>query len=174
MTMATRAGAEPSKATSPVVAHLERTNPHYGAAVVAGLIAGTVMSMAMMLIALLRGQSIWSMPNMIAAMWLGPQVATASFGLPTMVGILTHETTSALMGLIAVPFVAGLSGGRVMLVSLAYALASYPLVFSLVMSWANPTMYQRAPMVQMTWGHLIFGAVFGLVYAKLALRPVRP
>lgn len=93
---------------------------------------------------------------------------------PTMVGILTHETTSALMGLIAVPFVAGLSGGRVMLVSLAYALASYPLVFSLVMSWADPIMFQRAPMVQMTWGHLIFGAVFGFVYAKLALRPVSP
>ena len=173
MTMATRAGAEPSKATSPVVAHL-RTNPHYGAAVVAGLVAGTVMSMAMMLVALLRGPSIWSMPNMIAAMWLGPDVATESFGLPTMVGFLTHATTSALMGLVAVPFVAGLSRGRVMLVSPAYALASYPLVFSLVMSWADPIMYQRAPMVQMTWGHLIFGAVFGLTYAKLALRPVRP
>ncbi|MCY7378619.1 MAG: hypothetical protein LH467_04680 [Gemmatimonadaceae bacterium] len=52
-------------------------------------------------------------------------------------------------------------------VSLAYALASYPLVRSLVLSWANPTTYTQAPMMQMRWGHLIFGAVFGMAYLRL-------
>ena len=151
-----------------------RPEARYGAAAVAGLIAGTIMSMAMMLVALLRGQSVWTMPNLIAAMWFGPSVATGPFGLPTLAGFLTHEATSALMGMIAVPFIGGLQGGRVLLVSLAYALASYPLVFSLVMTWANPAMYRRAPMFQMTWGHLIFGAVFAIAYAKLALRPAEP
>lgn len=40
-----------------------------------------------------------------------------------MIGVATHEATSAQMGVIAVPFVAGLPGGRVLLVSFAYALA---------------------------------------------------
>lgn len=134
---------------------------------VSGLIAGTAMSIAMMLVALFRGQSAWTLPNLIAAMWLGPSAATGALGLPTMIGFLTHEATSALMGVIAVPFVSELPRRRVLLVSLAYALASYPLAFSLVMSWANPTMYERVSMIQMTWAHLLFGAVFGVAHTKL-------
>ena len=52
---------------------------------------------------------------------------------------------------VAVPLVDGLPGGRALVVSLAYARAFYPLVLSLVLSWANPTMYTQAPMMQMTW-----------------------
>jgi len=147
--------------------------PRYGAAVVAGVIAGTAMSMAMMLLALFRGESVWMLPNLIAVMWLGPNVATDALGLPTVVGFLTHEATSALMGVVAVPFVARLSTGRTLLASLAYALASYPLVFSLVISWANPLMFQRASMIQMTWGHLLFGTVFGAAYVWFAGRVAR-
>ncbi len=134
---------------------------------VAGVIADTVMSMAMMTIAILRGDSVWALPNLIAAMWFGPGAGTGTLGLPTIAGFATHEATSALMGAIAVPIVDGLPGGRLFVVSLAYALASYPLVFSLVLSWANPTMYTHAPMMQMTWGHLIFGAVFAMAYLRL-------
>ena len=121
------------------------------------------MSMGMMLIAVLRGDSAWGLPNMIAAMWLGVDVADGGFGVPTMVGMLTHAATSTLMGMVAVPFISGLAGWRVLLVSLAYALASYPLVFSLVMRWANPLMYERAPMIDMTWGHSVFGVTFATV-----------
>lgn len=151
-------------------AHVRRARPRYLAGVIAGVLAGTTMSMAMMLLALFRGESVWMLPNLIAAMWLGPNVATGALGLPTAVGLLTHEATSALMGIVAVPFVARLSFKRTLLVSLAYALASYPLVFSLVISWANPLMFQRTSMIQMTWGHLLFGAVFGAAYAWLAGR----
>jgi hypothetical protein len=167
-----RARSGDIRRTSRVSAALSPTHvrPHYGAAAVAGVIAGTVMSMAMMLVAILRGQSVWMLPNMIAAMWLGPDVATGALGLPTMVGFLTHMATSALMGVVAVPFVAGLPRWRVLLVSLAYALASYPLVFSLVLSWTNPLMYERASMMQMTWGHLVFGAVFGVSFTWLERR----
>lgn len=154
-------------------AHTVRAPPRYGTAAVAGVIAGTVMSMTMMLVASLHGQSVWIMPNLIAAMWLGPNVATDALGLPTAVGFLTHEATSALMGVVAIPFVERLSRRRVLLASVAYALASYPLVFSLVISWANPLMYQRAPMIQMTWGHLLFGAVFGAAYSWLSGRVKR-
>ncbi len=82
---------------------------------VAGVIAGTVMSMAMMTIALLRGESVWALPNLIAALWFGPGVAVGSFDFPT----------------------------------------------------------ERAPMMQMTWGHLIFGAVFAMAYHWLTRRAER-
>ena len=150
-----------------------RAHRRYGSGIVAGVIAGTAMSMAMMLLAVLRGESVWMLPNLIAAMWFGQSVATDALGLPTVVGFLTHEATSALMGIVAVPFVARLSSGLTLLASLAYALASYPLVFSLVISWANPLMFQRASMIQMTWGHLLFGTVFGAAYVWLAGRVAR-
>lgn len=38
------------------------------------------MAMAMMMLALFRNQSIWTMPNLTAAMWLGPDVATGQLG----------------------------------------------------------------------------------------------
>ncbi|MDQ3242390.1 MAG: hypothetical protein M3Q09_01495 [Gemmatimonadota bacterium] len=136
----------------------------------AGLVAGTVMAMAMMMFAISRHQSIWTMPNLIAAMWFGPPVATGQPGFPTIAGFLTHEVTSILMGMIALAWVAGLTGRRLFLASLAYALASYPLVFSTVISWANPAMYQRAPMIDMTWGHMIYGMVFAVAYTFIVRR----
>lgn len=142
----------------------------HGSGAIAGLVAGVVMSMGMMLIAMLRGDSAWGIPNMISAMWLGVDAAGVGFGVPTMVGMMTHAATSALMGVVAVPFVSGLAGWRVLLVSLAYALASYPLVFSLVMRWANPLMYERAPMIDMTWGHSVFGVTFAMVVLRLRGR----
>lgn len=131
------------------------------------------MAMAMMVVAFLGGDSVWAQPNLIAAMWFGPHIATDALGMPTMIGFLTHEVTSALMGIIAVPFVANLSSTRTLLASLAYAVASYPLVFTLVISWANPLMFQRASMVQMTWGHLLFGAVFGAAFLARTGRVTR-
>jgi len=154
-------------------ADARRIRSRYQSGLIAGVIAGTVMAMAMMLFALVGGDSVWAQPNLIAAMWLGPHVATDALGVPTMIGFLTHEATSALMGIVAVPFVAKLSSTRTLLASLAYALASYPLVFTLVISWANPLMFQRASMVQMTWGHLLFGAVFGAMYLPLTGRVAR-
>ncbi len=136
----------------------------------AGLLPGTAMSMAMMLVAMLRGQSIWAMPNLISAMRFGPAVADGAPGLPTRIGVGTHEATSILLGVVAVSFVSGLPRWRVLLVSLAYALASDPLVFSLVLRWANPLMYEQAPMLRMAWAHLLFGVVFAIAYTHLQAR----
>lgn len=150
------------------------TRAGYFTGALAGLVAGAVMSMGMMLIAILRGESPWGMPNMIATMWLGVGAADGGLGVATMFGLVTHMATSALMGVVAVPFVAGLARWRVLLVSLAYALASYPLVFSLVIRWANPLMYERAPMFDMTWGHAVFGVTFAVAFLWIGDRRDRP
>jgi len=140
-------------------------------ALAAGAIAGMVMSVAMMMTAVAMGTSVWTMPDLIAAMWFGPAAANGALGGHTLVGFLTHEMTSALMGVVALPFLRGLRGRQAVLVAMAYALASYPLVFAFVLSWANPTMYAAVDMVQMTWSHLLFGLVLGLMYPRWIERP---
>lgn len=145
----------------------------YATGAIAGLVAGTVMSMGMMLLSLLGGESIWTMPNCIGAMWFGGRIGEG-MGLQAMAGFLTHEATSTLMGAVAVPFVSGSPRNRVLPISIAYALASYPLLFSLLMTWANPQLFERAGMVQMTWGHLLFGTVFAACYLWLPRRTPHP
>ncbi len=77
----------------------------FAAGAAAGFIPGLIMAMAMMAYMYLTGRSVWTNPNLIAAMWLGNDVANGSFSTATLIGFLTHEATSALMGVIAVPFI---------------------------------------------------------------------
>lgn len=142
----------------------------FAAGAAAGIIAGIIMAMAMMAYMYLTGRSIWTNPNLIAAMWMGNSVADGSFSMATSVGFLTHEATSALMGIVAVPFIKNLSFGRTILNSVAYALASYPFVFAFILTWANPLMVERAELLPMSTGHILFGIVFGLLF-QLLLPP---
>ncbi len=118
----------------------------------------------------LTGRSVGTNPNLIAAMWMGNAVANGSFSTATLVGFLTHEATSALMGIIAVPFIWDLSFGRTVLIAVAYALASYPFVFAFILTWANPLMVERAELVPMTAAHILFGLVMGFLYIILSSR----
>lgn len=142
------------------------------AAVVAGLAAGAVMAMFMMAWMAAHSESVWTNPNLIAVMWVGREAALGGFSGATLVGFATHMATSALMGWIALPFVRGLPPARTMRAAFAYALASYPLVFALVLTWANPLMVERTDLVPMTLAHAVFGVVLGAVY--LWLRPTVP
>jgi hypothetical protein len=141
-----------------------------GAGVLAGLAAGVVMAMGMMGYTAATGRSVWTMPNLIAVMWVGP----GALGGPTwatVLGFATHLTTSALLGVIALPFIRDLPPGRTKLAAFAYALASYPVAFALVMTWANPLMVERTQLLPMTLAHALFGTILGAVY--LRLRPQR-
>ena len=143
------------------------TSGAYRAGILAGTIAGAVMAVFMMAWMTVVGHSVWTNPDLIAAMWLGPHVADGRLGGATLVGFATHMATSALMGLVAVPFVAGLSRGRTLLASLSYAVASYPVVFALVLSWANPLMVARTELVPMTVAHAVFGLTMGAAFLGL-------
>jgi len=137
------------------------------AATGAGTIAGLVMAVAVMGYLYVRGRSVWTNPNLIAAMWLGDDVADGRLTGATAVGFATHMATSALMGWVAVPFLRDLPPGRTVLVAVSYALASYPLVFATVLIWANPLMVQCSELVPMTLAHVLFGVVLGLVYLRI-------
>lgn len=59
---------------------------------------------------------------------------------------------------------------RTMLAALSYALASYPLVFAAVLSWANPIMVARSDLVPMTAAHAVFGLALGATYLRARAR----
>ena len=138
------------------------------AGVAAGCAAGTVMAMGMMAWMALMGRSVWTNPNLIAVMWTGAAPA-AAFSGATVLGFATHQATSSLMGWVAVPFLRDLPPGRTILAAIAYAVASYPLVFALVLTWANPRMVEQTTLVPMTIAHVAFGVVLGGLY--LVFRP---
>ncbi len=135
-----------------------------------GAVAGLVMATFMMGVAGVQGRSVWTNPDLIAAMWMGPEVADGRLTAATAIGFATHMTTSALMGLVAVPFIVALPMARTMLAALSYALASYPLVFAAVLSWADPIMVARSDLVPMTAAHAVFGLVLGATYLRARAR----
>ncbi len=149
-----------------------RMRTRESAGVVAGLVAGAVMALFMMGWMVASGTSVWTNPNLIAVMWVGREAALGGFSGATLLGFATHMATSALMGWIAVPFVRDLPPGRTILVAIVYAVASYPFVFALVLTWANPLMVEQTALVPMTLAHVLFGIVLGAVY--LQLRPPNP
>lgn len=139
-----------------------------GAGIVAGTLAGLVMALGMMAYQYWQGNSIWTNPNLIAVMWLGPEVAGGQLSLATLVGFATHMATSALMGWIAVPFIRDLPPWRTMLAATSYSLASYPLVFATLMTWLNPLMVERTGLAPMAAAHTLYGVALGVVYLWLA------
>lgn len=144
--------------------------PRGRAGVIAGLVAGAVMALVVMAVMAVQSRSIWTNPDLIAAMWLGAEVADGRLTGATFLGLATHLATSAVMGLIAIPWLRDLSLGRTLLVAVVYAAASYPIVFTLVLTWVNPLMYEEAAMPLMTAAHVVFGLVLGGVYHRLRTR----
>jgi hypothetical protein len=142
----------------------------WSAGVLSGLLAGAVMAMAMMAYMAATGRSVWTNPNLISAMWFGPEAADGAFGMKTIVGFVTHMVTSGLMGWIAIPFIRDVPKGRMVLLGIAYAVASYPIVFSGVITWANPLMIERTSLMPMTLGHVLFGIVLGLGFSHFEGR----
>jgi hypothetical protein len=118
----------------------------------------------MMMYMAVHGESVWTNPNLIAVMWVGPSAVRGGFGWPTIIGFATHMATSLVMGVVGVVFIASLPPRRTLLAALAYALASYPVVVGFVMTWANPLFVERTTIVPMTIAHAVFGAVYGAVY----------
>jgi hypothetical protein len=94
------------------------------------------MSMVMMAIMWWAGRSLWTMPNLIAVMWMGPGSAGGALTGATLVGFLTHMSASILMGIISVPFLRDLKPARTFLAAVSYQFASYPVVIAGVMVWA--------------------------------------
>lgn len=134
--------------------------------ILAGLLAGLVMSIFKMVTDFLRGAGLWLAPQMIATILLGPDAVVDGNQLalmPVAVGFLLHFATSAVMGsyfflFLNFPLIArypvwwGVAYGFV-----AWLVAQYWLLPPL-----SETMIRNTPPFQLMVAHLIFGWVLGL------------
>lgn len=137
----------------------------------AGLRAGAVagMAMAVVLMAWTRATtgSAWRFPNLVAAFFLGDDVAGTDITLPTMLGLAMHVAASALLGAAIIPLLRDLPVRRKIATAVVAGLAAYPLVYTLILSWAHPLMVEQAELVPMTLAHAAYGGVLGAVYIRL-------
>ena len=141
-----------------------------GAGVIAGGVAGLVMAMAMMGDMKWQGQNVWTNPNLIAAMWMGPKVAGGRLTLATLVGFHDSHGDERCYGDNHHPFIYKVPAWRTLLAALSYAMGSYPFAFAIVMTWANPIMVERTGLVPMAAAHALFGLVLGFGYLLLRRR----
>lgn len=158
-----RADSTPFALTSTAVVH----------AAVAGIIAGIVMAMFAMMVALVAGNGFWAPPRAIAAEFLGTQHAGSGFAIgPVVGGMMIHMMLSAgfgvgfgvAVGLVArgasqlVLLVLGMMAGIVLWVGSTYivapALNGAELITTATPAWA--------------WfaAHAMFGVALGLVYDR--------
>lgn len=159
-------GAPPLASYEHVTGGLSR--PFAGA--LAGLVAGAAVALVMMVYSSTSGQGAWSVPNLIAVMWAGPDTAGNEVTRATILGVLTYLGASTLMGLAALPFLFGLPPGRTMLAAVTYALAAYPATFAFILTWANPMMVERTELVPTALAYGLFGLVLGWMYLVLRRR----
>ena len=140
----------------------------------AGAIAGLVMSIFMMVWDGLASDGIWTLPQAIATILLGPDVYEGGqtfLPLPVLTGFTLHELTSAAMGL-AFVLLLRLPG----LSQLAVANAViYGVVSAVVAEWwliprLSETMARHTEAGQLLIGHAVFGLALGLACLWLAER----
>lgn len=145
-----------------------------GEGLLAGAIAGVVMSLLMMLWDGLAGDGIWTLPQAIATIILGPDAYEGGqqfLLVPVLAGFTLHELTSAAMGL-AFVLLLRLPG----LSQLAVANAViYGLVSGVVAEWwliprLSETMARHTETGQLLIGHIVFGLALGIACLWLTER----
>ena len=142
--------------------------------IVAGLIAGAVMSVWMMGWGLVAGDGAWSMPQLISTVILGPdgymggQIFRAG---PVMTGFLLHELTSAGMGLVYAPLIRLPLLRRAPLVTAVfYAFVSWIVAELWLFPFVSDTLAAESTPLQTALAHIVFGIVLGL-YARRVGEP---
>lgn len=145
------------------------------AATWAGLVAGAVFLTVEMALVAMSGDSPWGPPRMMAAIVLGKSVLPppATFDMIVMlVAMAVHFILSVLLGFVlALGFAATrrrLSLGAATLIGGVFGLAVY-LVNFYALTALFPWFAMARNLISIA-GHILFGAVLGWTYAKLA-RP---
>ncbi|MCA1585264.1 MAG: hypothetical protein LC791_11020 [Acidobacteria bacterium] len=127
-----------------------RHSNHLWPGALAGAVAGIVMAAAMMGYVLVRQQSVWTNPNLIAVMWMGPKAATGGFGIATIVGFATHMAASVLMGVMGIPFIPALPRGAHRSGGVRVCSRLIPRGDCICDDVGNPLFVERTPVVPMT------------------------
>ncbi len=145
---------------------------HWWAGAFAGIIAGIVFMMLEMALVMMQGQSPWGPPHMMAAMVLGqsvlPEPGTyAPFSFMIMaVAMMIHMMLSIIYGLIGAWIMHRFDWGWALIVGAVYGIAMYIVNFYMTAPAMFPW-FEMARNSTSAFSHMMFGAVFGLVYVWL-------
>lgn len=140
---------------------------------VAGTVAGLVMSGWKMGSDALRGRGLWGAPELIATIPLGPSAYHGGQRFrpgAVLAGLALHEATSAGMGLAYVPLAwHPVLGRRPVVTAVGYALASWAAYQYGVMPWLAPVMDRHVSPVGMAVAHVVFGLALGGYATRIAV-----
>lgn len=162
------------------MAHAGFATPHgerldWGAAVWAGVIAGAIfMTMEMILVGTVGGDSPWAPPRMIAAMALGegvlPPPATFDLGI-LMMAMAIHFVLSIVYAFVLAWIIANwaMGMGAAIVVGAAFGFALYLINFYGFASLWFPWFAMARNWISIS-AHVVFGLVLGWAYVALASR----
>lgn len=152
---------------------------HWWAGAFAGIIAGIVfMMLEMALVMIAQGESPWGPPRMMAAMVLGQDVLPergtyAPFSMSIIaVAMIIHMMLSIIYGLIGAWIVHRFDWAWALIIGAVYGIAIYLINFYTIAPVMFPW-FEMARNAMSAFSHMMFGAVFGLVYVWLR-RPEQP
>jgi hypothetical protein len=131
----------------------------------AGIVGGVVMAAFEMVYAYLEGGNAVAPLQAIAGTFYGP-AALIGGGAVVVWGTLLHLAVASALG-VAFAWIVGPypRGGAAFGWGLAYGFAAMIAMTYFVLPWANPTMFERVPLMMGAWvaGHLIYGVCLAAV-----------
>jgi hypothetical protein len=144
--------------------------------VVAGIIGGIAVSVALMVMAASHGQSLWSVTKGAALPFLGRRVMAPGFDGPAvLLGLVCHFGISIIWGLLFALLAFGLSRPATVLLGAFWGivvwLVMYYAVLPIVGAGAIP---HNVPVVAAVVNHLIFGLGVGLGFLPYQRPHARP
>lgn len=149
---------------------------NWKAAIWAGIIAGIVFMMLEMALIMLRGQSPWGPPRMMAAMVMGkgvlPPPTTFDFGI-MMVAMMIHLMLSIVLAIVLGFGIArlGLNLTSSIIAGAVFGVIVYFVDFYIFTSWFPWFAMSRGGIT--LFSHAMFGAVAGGAYKAIAAHDIR-
>jgi hypothetical protein len=141
----------------------------------AGVIAGLPLAAWLMLVGIFAS-TLWALPQGIAqAVGIGHPGHDFQL-VPFILGVMGHVVNSVILGLVFLGVVAivNVRGRAVVLVGTVYGIVAYEIIYwallSGLLSGTSSSFLSAVPQWAMIIGHLMFGAVLGLLFAYGPLR----
>lgn len=151
-----------------------------GGGITAGLVAGAVYWLFLMILAVSAGGTIWGVMKGAAAPFIGAAAASPDFALgPILLGALCHFAISASWGAAFGVLAYGLSRTTTVIAGVGWGLVVWLVMFYVVLPLAGlGAMVAQTPVVMAILGHLIFGLSLGLAFLPVQRRvrsgPITP
>lgn len=139
-----------------------------------GLVAGAVMLVVVVILALARGEGLLWTPKLVATTFLGPTAMAGGFGT-ALFGLLAHFAMSVLLAMAFVRVVGRTTRRRAMFAGMLYGIAIWAGSQFLVLPWASPYLALEFGTVWPFFlGHFSYGLIVASTIPTVADIDARP